>query len=124
MRAVGVAKSERAGAGDDEDCDCRGERFRRLARHDEPAGQRCQRDRDHDRHEHARDAVDEPLNRRLPPLRLRDEARDLRERGFGADLRRSHDQPPRRVQSRAGHLVSDGDVNGHGLSGQHRLVDG
>ena len=53
-----------------------------------------ERDRDHDRHEDRRDAVGEPLHRRLAGLRGLDEARDLRERGVGADLRRAHDEPP------------------------------
>ena len=49
---------------------------------------------DHDRDEDRRDAVGEPLHRRLAGLRLLDEARDLRERRVGADPRRAHDEPP------------------------------
>ena len=48
-------------------------------------GERRERDRDHDRDEDGRDAVGEPLHRRLARLRLLDEARDLRERRVGAD---------------------------------------
>ena len=42
----------------------------------------------HGRHEHRRDAVGQPLHRRLARLRLADQPGDLGERGVGADARR------------------------------------
>ena len=94
-----------------------------VAGDEQPAGERRERDAEHDRHEHAGDAVDETLDRRLPGLRLGDEPRDLRERRLGADLRRADDEAPVRVDGRAGDLGPGPDVDGHGLAGEHRLVD-
>ena len=84
---------ERAGAGDDQHGDGGGERRRGRGAEREPAGERQQREHDHDRHEDRGDAVGEPLHRRLAGLRRVDQARDLRERGVGADPRRAHDEP-------------------------------
>ena len=61
---------------------------------------------EHDRHEDGRDAVGEPLHRRLAGLRLVDEPRDLRQRRVGADARRAHDEPAGRVERAARDLVA------------------
>ena len=79
-------EAERARARDDQHGDGGGERLRRRRRSaSEPAGERREREHDHDRDEDRRDAVDEPLDRRLARLRLGDEPGDLRERRVGAD---------------------------------------
>ena len=93
-------EAERARAGDDEDGDRRREGRRTVARHEKPAGERRQREQDHDRDEDGRNPVDEALDRRLARLRLCDEARDLRQRGVRADPRRPHDQPAVAVDRR------------------------
>ena len=59
----------------------------------------------------------------MPGLRLGDEPGDLRERGLLADLRRADDEPPERVDRRAGDGVPGATSTGNGLAGQHRLVD-
>ena len=94
-----------------------------VAGDDQPAGERQQRDADHDGHEDGRHAVDEPLDRRLAGLRLGDEPRDLRERRVRADAGGADDEPPERVDRAAGDVVAGPDLDGHRLAGQHRLVD-
>ena len=87
-------QTERARAGDDQHGDGGGERVAGVAGR-ERASRRASASEiaDHDRHEDGRDAVDEPLDRRLAGLRLGDEARDLRERRVRSDLRRADDEP-------------------------------
>ena len=76
------------------------------------------RERDHDRDEDARDAVGEPLDRRLAGLRVGHEPGDLRQRGVGADLRRADDQAAAGVDGRAGDLVARADLDRHRLAGE------
>ena len=90
----------------------------------EPADERGERDRDHDRDEDRRDAVGQPLHRRLPRLRGLDEARDLGERRVRADLRRADDEPAVGVDRRAGDVGAGLDLDGQRLARQQRLVDG
>ena len=116
-------ESERARAGDDQHRDGGRERSREVARREQPAGERGERDRDHDRHEHGGDAVDEALDRRLSRLGLGDQPCDLRQRGLGPHLRRAHDQPPVRVDRRSRDLDTGLDLHRDGLARQHRLVD-
>jgi hypothetical protein len=85
-------ETERARAGDDEHGDGRREREGEVLAGADPEAERGDREADHDRHEHARDAVREALDRRLARLGVGDQARDLRQRGVGADPRRAHDQ--------------------------------
>ena len=87
-------EAERARAGDDQHGDGGGERRRDASPvSEQPAGERRERDDDDDGHEDGRDPVGEPLDRRLARLRLGDEARDLGERGVGADPGRADDEP-------------------------------
>ena len=58
-------------------------------------------ERDDDGHEDAGDAVGEALDRRLAGLRVLDQARDLGQRGVGADLGGADDQAPAGVDGRA-----------------------
>ena len=90
----------------------------------EPEAERRGGDREHDGHEDRRDAVGEPLDRRLARLRVGDEPADLRERGVGADARRAHDQQAAAdVDGRAGDRVAGVHVDRHALAGQQRAVD-
>ena len=114
---------ERARARDDQHGDGRREGGGRIAGDDEPAGERREREDEHDRDEDARHAVDEALDRRLPRLGLGHEPRDLRERRLLADLRRTHDEPPERVDRRPGDRSAGHDVDRHRLAREHRLVD-
>ena len=114
---------ERARAGDDHDGDRGGEGRGCVSREREPARERRQRERDHDRDEDGRDAVGEPLDRRLARLRLGDETPDLGERRLGADLAHAYDQAPVRVDRRAGDLGARPDLDRHRFAGQQRLVD-
>ena len=82
-------------ARDDQHRDGGGERRGDIAREEEPAGQRRERQSDHDRHEDGRDAVDEPLDRCLAGLRIRHETGDLGQGGVVTDLRRLDHEPAR-----------------------------
>ena len=124
MSATGVASPSAHGQAMISTDDGGGEGVRGRAAEREPAGERQQREDDHDRDEDRRDAVGEPLHRRLARLRLVDEPRDLGERGVGADPRRADDEPAVRVDRRAGDLAAGGDLDRDGLAGQQRLVDG
>src|SRR6266849_2412032 len=94
-----------------------------MAAEQEPADERRERDRDDDGDEDGRDAVGEPLDRRLARLRLGDEAGDLRQGRLGSDLGGADEQAPRCVGRRAGDLAAGANIDGHGLARQHRLVD-
>ena len=102
----GRGEPERARAGDDEDRDGRGEREARALAGAQPEAQGGERQNDDDRHEDARDAVGEALDRRLAGLGVLDEPRDLRQGGVGADLRGAHDQAPAGIDGGAGDLGS------------------
>ena len=80
--------------------------------------------RDHDRDEHARDAVGEPLDRGLAGLGVADEPRDLRQRGVGADPGGAHDEAPARVDPGARDRVPGLLLDRHRLPREQRLVDG
>ena len=84
---------------------------------DEPARRRaCRGDDDDDRHEHRRDAVGEPLHRRLARLGVLDEAGDLGQLGVGADAGRAHDEAPAGVDGGAGDGVAGADLDGDRLA--------
>ena len=90
----------------------------------QPAGEREQRQRDHDRHEDRRDPVGEPLDLGLAVLRLLDEARHLGQLGVGADPGGADDEPAAGVDGGADDRVAGADLDRHGLAGEHRGVDG
>jgi hypothetical protein len=89
----------------------------------QPGCKREGRQREDDRDEDARDAVGEVLHRRLRGLRGLDEARHLRECRVGTDARRRHDEAAGGVDRRAEHLCTRPDLDGHGLTGEHRDVN-
>ena len=125
MIDVGVAKPERARAGDDQD------RHRveqrevegRLGPGEQPDHERQRRQADHDGDEHAGHGIGEPLDRRPRALRLGHEADDLGEDRVPADPGRAHGQRPGRVDGRADDLVAGRLANGDALAGDHALVD-
>ena len=120
----GRGEPEGAGARDDEHGHGRREGVAGVAGQRQPAGERGERDADDGRDEHGRDAVGEPLDRRLARLGLGDEAGDLGQGRLGADPRRAHDQPAVRVDGRSRDVRARPDVHRHRLARQHRLVDG
>ena len=85
---------ERAGAGDDQHADGGDQAIgeARLRPEHRPGGEGDERNRDHSRHEPARDLVGEALDRRARALRLRDHLHDLREQRVAADLVGAHDE--------------------------------
>ena len=117
-------EAERARAGDDQHRHGGGERGAGVTGEQEPPCQRGERDREHDGHEDAGDAVGETLHGRLSRLRLGDETGDLRERSVGSDPRRLDDEAAGRVDRRARDLGAGADLHGNGLTGQHREIDG
>ena len=118
-----MARPSAHGTGDDQHRHRGGEREARARSVQQPEGERRQREGDHERDEHSRDAIGEALDLRLPALRLADQPPDLRHRGVGPDPRRPHDEAPARVDRRADHLVARMPLDGHGLARQERLVD-
>ena len=83
----------------------------------------AERERDHDGHEDAGDAVGEALDRGLAGLGVLDEAGDLGQRGVGADLGGAHDQAAAGVDRRARDLGPGRDLDRHRLAGEHAHVD-
>ena len=79
---------------------------------------------DDDRHEDARDAVGEALDRRLAGLGVLDQPGDLRQRGVGADLGGADDQAAAGVDGRAGDLRARRDLDRDRLAGEHAHVHG
>ena len=94
-----------------------------VATDGEPDGERGGGEDDDDRHEDRRDAVGEPLHRRLAGLGVLDEAGDLGELGVGADAGGAHDEPPAGVDGGAGDGVAGADLDRHRLAGEQRGVD-
>ena len=116
-------EAERTRAGDDQDRDGGGEGGARARSERKPTAERGERDDDHDRDEDRGDTIGQALHRRLARLGLLDEARDLRQRGVGPDLRSTNDEPAIGVDGRAGNLAAGGDLDRNGFSRQHRPVD-
>ena len=111
-----------AGTGDDQHGHRGDEAARRVAEQ-RPDGEREGRQRQDDRHEHGGHPVGQPLHGRLGGLGVPDQLRDPGDRGVPADACHLDDQPPRRVERRAGDLVAGLLVDGDALAGEHRLVD-
>ena len=119
----GRGKSQRTGTRNDEHRDGIDDAEQRIAGDPRRGKERQHRDRDDDRHENARDAIGETLDRRLRALRLADETHDAGEQRRGSD---------------AGRLAAQQtvEVHGAGVNGcarcfrdrtafarQHRFVD-
>ena len=85
-------QAEGAGTGDDQYGHRGGERGRRAGAGAEPVAQRPGGQRDHHRHEDARDAVGQALHVGLARLRLFHEPGHLRQLRVVADARRAHDE--------------------------------
>ncbi len=116
-------QAEGARAGDHEHGDGGGERRSGPRAGAEPEAERRGGDDEDDGHEHSRDPVGQPLGGGLAVLGVLDEPRHLRELGVGPDARGPHDQPPAGVDRGAHDGVPDPDLDGDGLTGEHRGVD-
>ena len=77
----------------------------------------------HGRHEIGGHAVCQALDRRAAPLRLADQLDDPREQRVPADALGPHHEGARPVDGAAGHPILGRLLDGHRLSGDHRLVD-
>ena len=115
---------EGAGTRDDEHGDERDRREHAGGRrpHVEPDDERGDRQRHHDRHEHARHPIGELLDRGLGRLGVFDQLNDLAQRGVLAHARRAERDATRGIQRRPDHLVADLSRHRHRLSGQHGFV--
>ena len=71
-----------------------------------------------------RHPIGQPLHRGLAGLGVLDQAGDLGQRGVGADAGGSHDEAAAGVDGGAGDGVAGADLDGHGLAGEQRGVDG
>ena len=99
-------QAQRAGAGNDQHGDGVEHGVGPVAGGQTPAQQRRQRDQHHHRHEHRADAIDNALDRRLLGLRVLDQADDARQRRFGTDRRRAHEQAAFAIDIAAGDPVA------------------
>jgi hypothetical protein len=120
----GGGEPEGAGAGDDQHGDGGGEGRGGGVAGDEPEDERGQRQTDDDRDEHGGHPVGESLDVGLAVLGVLDEAGHLGELGVGADAGGLHDQASAGVDRGPDHGVARGDLDGDGLAGEHRGVDG
>ena len=116
-------ETERARAGDHQHADRVDEGVLEGGAGEQPADHRGERDDEHDRHEHGRHLVDQPLDRRLGGLRVLDEANDLRQHRFGADGRRLDFEAAAAVDRSRGHLVAGRLLDRQAFAGEHRFVD-
>ena len=116
---------QRAWARDDEDCHRIHERVRepRLGTERRPCCKCSDRSHDDDWHEPRGHFIGKMLNRRARTLRLADHTDNLREQRVGADSLGFHDERAVAVDGATRHLVTLRLLNGHRLTGQHRLVD-
>jgi hypothetical protein len=78
----------------------------------------------HQRHKDVADAVAQPLNARPAGLGALDSGDDVRQRGFLARGRHTHQQPPVQAYRACVKPAPGGLVRGDGLTGQHRLIHG
>ena len=94
MMAMGVAKPERARAGDDQHRHGvhNGVRKARLGADDRPRDERDDRDGNHCGDKLSRNFVGEFLDGRAAALGCADHADDLRQQGFVADVFGAHDE--------------------------------
>ena len=121
----GRGQTHGARTGDHEHRDRRHQAMRqaRFGPHRQPGQQGQGRHEEHDRHEHLGDAVGQPRDGRLRPLRTLDEGHDPGERGIAPDARRTHHEGPGRIHRRADDLVA-GTLDGRQrFAGEERLVD-
>ena len=79
------------------------------------------RNRQHRRHEDARDLVGETLNGRAAPLGFGNHVHDLSEQCVATDPLGAHDETARAVDGAACHLVPDGLFHRERLAGDHGL---
>ena len=121
----GGREPQRAGTGDDEDGDKIEQRAAedRIGNKEIPDREGEQADPEDDGDEDGGDLVRQALDRGLGPLRLLDEADDLRQRRLGADPRRPERETPGPVDRRREDLRPRLLGDRHALPGQHRLVD-
>ena len=117
-------EAQRAWARDDEHGDRAGERRVDRAAGEQPTGKRRDGRDQHGRHEDPRDAVGEPLHRRLAGLGLRDEPGHLGELRVGADAGGPDDQAAAHVDRPADDGRARCDFDRQTLAGHHAGVDG
>ena len=121
----GGGQAHRAGAGDDQHADERGQGVgqARLGAGQEPGDEGQPGGRDDDRDEDLGDPVGRALDRCLGALGPPDELDDPRQGRVTADPRRAHDEGPGDVARRADDRVTRPDRHRYRLAGQHRDVD-
>ena len=122
-RAVGVARPESAGAGDDQHGHGGRERVGGVAGHGEPDAERGEGEPDDHGHEHRRDAVGQPLHGSLARLGVLHEPGHLGQRRVGPDAGGAHDEAAAGVHGGTDHGVAGRHLDGHALPGHHRGVD-
>ena len=79
------------------------------------------RNRQHCRHENARDLVGETLNGRAATLGFGNHVHDLSEQRVAADPLGAHDETARAIDGAARHLVADSFFHRERFPGDHRL---
>ena len=117
-------ESQRTRAGDDEHRDGRGEGRRHASGGEHPHHEGEHGDADDRRDEDCRDLVGQVLAGRASGLGLVDETGDVGELGVVAHGGRLYDEPTGAVDRRTDDGVPRTDLHRHGLTGEHRVVDG
>ncbi|CAM5473877.1 hypothetical protein SCALM49S_08808 [Streptomyces californicus] len=120
----GGGEAEGAGAGDDEDGDGRGEGGGESGAVAEPVAEGGEGEGDDDGDEDGGGAVGEALCGGLAVLGVLDELGHAGELGVGADAGGFDDEASAGVEGGSGDGVAGRDLDGDGLAGEHRGVDG
>jgi hypothetical protein len=94
-----------------------------IAAEPPPCREGGERDAGHDRNENRRDAVDQPLHRRLRALRLLDQTNDAGQQRMRPHPRRLAAQQAVAVHRRGEHPVARRLAERQAFSGQHGLID-
>ena len=115
-------QSQRTGAGDHQNGDSVQQRLLPVSCTEAPAQYGEQGDAQHPGHEDRTDPIDQVLNRGLLGLRRLNQAHDARQRRFGTNGRRSHQQQPLGVDGAAGDLVPRALGHGQAFAGNERFV--
>ena len=115
-------QAQRARAGDDQHCDCRGKRHRSRVPGQQPAGQRHRRDDQDHGNEHRGHAIGEPLYGCLAALRIGDHSCHPGKLGIGTNPAGAQQNPTKGVDGSTEHRITGRHIHWHRFTGHGRGV--